>query len=112
METERFSRPGLLSMAVSHLTANEPTRGEVVDLARTPESAARRIRQLQQEAHDLAREQLEGFALELSAMARRAAEIAGGGEAYPVGARELASRIAEELPHKAQLLTALLGRRG
>ena len=97
-------------MAVSHLTANEPIRGEVVDLGRTPESAARRIRQLQQEAHDLAREQIETFAQNLNAIARSAAEIAGGGEAYPVGARELASRIAEDLPHKAQLLTALLGR--
>ncbi len=85
-------------------------RGEVVDLGRGPESAARRIRQLQQEAHDLAREQIEGFAQDLSSIARRAAEIADGGEAYPVGARELASRIAEDLPHKAQLLTALLGR--
>jgi len=45
-------------------------------------------------------------------MAQRAAEIADGGEAYPVGARELASRIAEDLPHKAQLLTALLSRGG
>jgi hypothetical protein len=97
-------------MAVTHLTANEPARGEIVDLGRTPESAARRIRQLQQEAHDLAREQIEGFAHDLTVLAQRAAEIAEGGEAYPVGARELASRIAEDLPHKAQLLAALLGR--
>lgn len=97
-------------MAVSHLSANEPVRGEIVDLGRSPDSAARRIRQLQQEAHDLAREQIEGFAQDLNAIARSAAEIAHGGEAYPVGARELASRIAEDLPHKAQLLTALLGR--
>src|ERR1700722_6108493 len=99
-------------MAVSHLSANDAARGEVVDLGRTPESAARRIRQLRQEAHDLAREQIEGFARDLGMIAQRAAEIADGGEAYPVGARELASRLAEDLPHKAQHLTALLGRGG
>jgi hypothetical protein len=99
-----------MTMTLSHFTAAEPTRGEIVDLGRTPESAARRIRQLQQEAHDLAREQIEAFAEDLTALARQAAQIADGGEAYPVGARELASRIAEDLPYKAQLLTALLGR--
>jgi hypothetical protein len=104
-------------MALSHLTTvsdppDAPIRGEVVDLGRTPGAAARRIQQLQQEARVLAREQIEGFARDLTAMAQRAAEIADGGEVYPVGARELASRIAEDLPHKAQLLTALLSRRG
>jgi len=99
-----------MPMSLSHFTANEPARGEVVDLGRSPESAARRIRQLQQEAHDLAREEIEGFARSLSAIAQHAGEIARGGDAYPVGARELASRIAEDLPHKALLLTALLGR--
>jgi hypothetical protein len=45
-------------------------------------------------------------------MATRAAEIAGGGDAYAVGARELASRLAQELPQKAQLLRTLLSREG
>jgi hypothetical protein len=82
----------------------------VVDLGRGSESTAWRIRQLQFEARGLAREQIDGFARDLSALATRAAEIAGGGEAYPVGAREVASRLAEELPHKAQLLLSLLSR--
>ena|ERR1700733_1590885 len=104
-------------MALSHLTTlsdpiGEPARGEVVDLGRAPGSTARRIQQLQQEARALARTQIEGFTRDLGEMARCAAEIADGGEAYPVGARELASRIAEDLPHKAQLLTALLSRGG
>jgi len=33
----------------------------------------------------LAQEQVENFARDLNAMAQRAAEIAEGGEAYPVG---------------------------
>ena len=105
-------------MAVSHLTtvsdnAETPPKGSVVEFGRGgPESAAWRIRQLQYEAHALAREQIESFARDLSAMAARAAEISAGGEAYAVGARDLASRLAEDLTHKAQLLLTLVSREG
>jgi hypothetical protein len=104
-------------MAASHLTpvpdtSDEPAKGAVVEFGRGPETAAWRIQQLQHEARGMAREQIEAFARELSAMATRAAEIAGGGDAYPVGARELASRLAKELPPKAQLLRTLLSREG
>jgi hypothetical protein len=84
--------------------------GEVVDLGRGVESGAQRIRRLQSEAHRLAHEQLDAFTRDLEAIAQRAAEIAGGGEAYPVGAREVASRIAEDLPQKAQLLAVIISR--
>lgn len=102
-------------MAVSHLTTvsdanGEAAKGSVIDLGRGAESAAWRIRQLQHEARGMAREQIEAFARELNAMAQRAAKIAGGGDAYAVGARELASRLAKELPPKAQLLLTLLSR--
>jgi hypothetical protein len=104
-------------MAASHLTPvpdtdDEPAKGAVVGLGRGPDSAAWRIQQLQHEARGMAREQIEAFARDLSALASRSAEIAGGGEAYPVGARELASRLAQELPPKAQLLRTLLSREG
>jgi hypothetical protein len=103
-------------MAISHLTTvpdtnDEPVaKGAVIELGRGAESAAWRIQQLQHEARGMARDQIEAFARDLSAMATRAAEIAGGGEAYAVGARELASRLAKELPPKAQLLRTLLSR--
>jgi hypothetical protein len=102
-------------MAVTHLTTvqdsnDEPGKGAVVELGRGVDSAAWRIQQLQHEARGMAREQTEAFARDLSALASRAAEIAGGGEAYAVGARELASRLAKELPPKAQLLRTLLSR--
>ena len=105
-------------MAANPLTpvtalANEPAKADddiVVGLGLGPEAAARRIRQLQHEAHVLAHEQLDAFARDLNAMAERASEIAGGGEAYPVGARELASRVAEDLQAKAQSLTAIISR--
>ena len=50
----------------------------------------------------LAAEQAEQFGAELMEMAARAREIAEGGEAYPVGVRELASRIADRPADQGQ----------
>lgn len=104
-------------MAASHLTAvpnpaAEPVANasEVYDLGREVETGAQRIRRLQREARTLAREQVETFARDFNTMALRAAEIAEGGDAYPVGVRELASRLADDLPQKAQLLMTIMNR--
>ena len=103
-------------MVASHLTAvpsaSEPANntGEVYELGREVETGAERVRRLQHEAHVLANELVEAFARDLNAMAQRAAEIAEGGEAYPVGARELASRMADDLPQKAQLMMTIMNR--
>ena len=67
-----------------------------------PETASQRIRRLQTEAKQLAREQVEAFCDELVMLAQRAAEIADGGDAYPAGVREMASRLASDLPERAQ----------
>ena len=42
--------------------------------------------------------------------AQTAREIAEGGDAYPVGAREIASRLAEDLPMKAETIKAIVSR--
>ena len=103
-------------MAASHLTAvpnpspSVSDVSEVFDLGRDLETGVQRIRRLQREARLLAREQLDAFARDLEGLAQRAAEIAEGGEIYPVGARELASRLAGDLPQKAQLLTSIVVR--
>jgi len=103
-------------MAISHLTTvpdsgAEPGKSGVVDMGRGGgDVAAWRMRQLQFEARALGREQVEGLARDLGAIATRATEIAGGGDAYPVGARELCSRLADELPRKVQLLLTLARR--
>ncbi|HZC16883.1 MAG TPA: hypothetical protein VE309_08980 [Caulobacteraceae bacterium] len=107
-------------MAVRHLSpvpdaepgAAAPVNSEVVSLARGPESATDRIRRLQWEARILAAEQTEALGAELEALAVRALEIAEGGEAYPAGVRELASRIAGDLPEKAKTLLTILHRSG
>ncbi len=83
---------------------------EIYDLMRTPVTTADRVKRLQMEARALAVEQveaLEKLLLQASAMAQ---EIAEGGDAYPVGARELAGRLASDLPAKAQTLKAVASR--
>lgn len=81
---------------------------EVYDLMKGPETTADRVKRLQLEARALAVEQveaLEKLLLEASGMAR---EIAEGGDAYPVGARELAGRLAQDLPSKVETLKAII----
>ncbi len=85
---------------------------EVYNLSRGPETTTQRVRRLQQEARLLAREQIEAMGRDLDALAARAHEIAEGGDAYAVGVREMASRLAADLPQKAQGLRAILNRSG
>ena len=83
---------------------------EVYNLSRGPETTTQRVRRLQSEARLLAREQIEAMSRDLDELAQRAAEIADGGDAYAVGVREMASRLASDLPQKAQSLRAILNR--
>lgn len=68
------------------------------------ESRTQRVRRLQEEAKSLAREQIAELEILIDATAKMAHEIAEGGEAYPVGARELSRRLADELPRTLQTL--------
>jgi hypothetical protein len=100
-------------MSGSHLTvvpegSVDPV--EVYNLSRGPETTTQRVQRLQHEARQLAREQIEAMGRDLDDLARRAQEIADGGEAYAVGIREMASRLASDLPQKAQGLRAILDR--
>jgi hypothetical protein len=85
---------------------------EVYDLMRAPQTTADRVKRLQAEARALAFEQLEAFERSLHATAALAKEIAEGGDAYPVGARELAGRIATDLPSKAETIAVITSRAG
>jgi len=75
---------------------------EIYNLGRGPETGFQRVRRLQTEARLLAREEVESLCREMFALAARAAEVAEGGDAFPVGVREMASRLAADLPEKAQ----------
>lgn len=74
------------------------------------ETTTMRIRRLQEEARSLARSQVAELQEEMRRLAELCAEVASGGEAYPVGAREIASRMAEELDARAHTLQALSSR--
>ena len=89
-------------MSASHLVVF-PSTGE-------PESPADRIRRLQHEAKNLAREHVELLAATLAEVSRLSAEIVEGGELYPVGARELARRLTDEANMNALTLTAIVDR--
>ncbi len=94
----------------SRLNPTATTGAEIYDLGRGPESTGQRVRRLQLEARILAREQVEILSRDFNALAARAAEIAEGGDAYPAGVRELASRIAADLPQKAQNMMSIMDR--
>jgi hypothetical protein len=83
---------------------------EIYDLMRRPETTTDRVRRLQMEARALAVEQVEALEKLLLQASTMAQEIAEGGDAYPVGARELAGRLAADLPAKAQTLKAVASR--
>jgi hypothetical protein len=89
-------------MSASHLVVF-PSPGE-------PESPADRIRRLQNEARALAREHIEMLASALHEVARLSGEIADGGDLYPVGARELSRRLAEDSNKHALTLMAIVDR--
>lgn len=85
-------------------------QSEIYDLMRAPQTTAERVQRLQAEARALAVEQVEALEKLLAQAAAMADEIAKGGDAYPVGAREIASRLAEDLPSRAGSIKAIMSR--
>lgn len=83
---------------------------EIYNLMKAPESTSERVKRLQMEARALAVEQVEALEAVLMQASRMARDIAEGGDAYPVGARELASRLAADLPTKSETLKAIVTR--
>jgi hypothetical protein len=82
---------------------------QVYDLSR-PETPTERIRRLQQNAKALAREQVLALTAAMDELAVMAREIAAGGDAYPVGVREICERMSEEMGPRATTIRALAER--
>lgn len=82
----------------------------LTDAAAPAESVAQKVRRLQSEAASLAREQVLTLEHALAEVSRLSAEIVDGGEAYPVGAREIARRLAEDAEAAAKNLEMILAR--
>lgn len=73
-------------------------------------SRAEQVRRMQANVRALAREQVEVMTEALLEVARMADDIADGGEAYPIGVRELSRRLAKELGAHAKTIDVLLQR--
>jgi len=82
----------------------------VYQMMKTPETTAERVQRLQLEARSLALEQVEALEKVLLQAAAMARDIAEGGDAYPVGAREIASRLVADLPGRAETMRTIVAR--
>jgi len=93
-------------MAATHLVAlpNTPHPQQA------PESAAQHIRRLQMEARSLAREEVEVLVSDLCAMAERVSEMGQAGDAYPIGVRELAPHIQDDIMRSVNIIRAIMDR--
>ncbi|MDE2485866.1 MAG: hypothetical protein KGO51_00565 [Alphaproteobacteria bacterium] len=82
------------------------------DLKTSPktETVAERVRRLQAEAKQLAKDHIRSLSAAIVNVEQMAAEIAEGGEAYPPGVRDLASRMVEDLEARVQTLEAIVAR--
>ena len=75
-----------------------------------PETVAQRVRRLQSEARQLAKDHIHAFTAAMAEVGVTAAEIAEGGDAYPAGVRDLARRFAEDCDARVQTLEAITAR--
>ncbi|THD81290.1 MAG: hypothetical protein E7812_04630 [Phenylobacterium sp.] len=82
------------------------------DLKSTPksETVAERVRRLQSEAKQLAKDHVRSLSAAMVNVEQMAAEIAEGGEAYPPGIRDLARRLVEDCEARVQTLEAIVSR--
>ena len=83
---------------------------DIYHLNRQSETPTQRIRGLQVEAKILAREQVEMLEKAMNDLAVQARDISLGGDAYPPGVREMASRLAVDLEAKAASMDAVMER--
>ena len=77
--------------------------------ART-ETVAERVRRLQAEAKQLAKDHVHALSAAIMNAEAIAAEIADGGDAYPPGIRDLARRFVEDADARVQTLEAISAR--
>ena len=74
------------------------------------ETVAERVRRLQAEAKQLAKDHVHALSAAIMNAEQIAAEIAEGGDAYPPGVRDLARRFVEDVDARVQTLEAIVAR--
>lgn len=87
-----------------------PASAEIRALMTTAENRTGRIARLQREARALALDDVEALVRQMAEVVRAADDIAQGGDAYPVGVRDAAQRLAVDLHARADTLKAIAGR--
>lgn len=80
-------------------------------VVRSSESISDRIKGLQDQTQALAAEHVRELTEAMRLVERLAHEIATGGDSYPVGIREIARRLGEDMAFKSMTADALMGRR-
>lgn len=76
------------------------------------ENISERVRRLQAEARAMAHEHILELGKALEEVHRLAEEISEGGDAYPVGVREMSRRLIDESDSRLQSIGAILHRTG
>ena len=74
------------------------------------ETVAERVRRLQAEAKQLAKDHIRSLNQAIVEVEQLAAEIAEGGEAYPPGVRDIARRLVDDCESRVQTLEAIVAR--
>lgn len=74
------------------------------------ESVSERVRRLQAEAKQLAKDHIKSLSAAMVDLEQLAAEIAEGGDAYAPGIREVARQLVEDLDSRVQTLEAIAAR--
>lgn len=74
------------------------------------ETVAERVRRLQAEAKQLAKDHVKALTSAMVDLEQLAAEIAEGGDAYAPGIRDVARRLVEDLDARVQTLEAIAAR--
>lgn len=74
------------------------------------ETVAERVRRLQTEARQLAKDHIKSLTTAMVELEQLAAEIAEGGDAYAPGVRDVARRLVEDLDSRVQTLEAIVSR--
>jgi hypothetical protein len=74
------------------------------------ESASNRAKRLMAEARAAALEHVAALETAMEAVAAIAADVGEGGDAYPIGVRELARQLNDETVSRLQTLNAILSK--
>ena len=81
------------------------TKFQIVDARGEP--VGERVKRLMAEACGAAREQVVELEAVLARAALLSADVAGGGDAYPAGVRDVCERLAAEIESRAQQIAAI-----